>query len=280
MMCIHAQVMPSIAAGVARLRNAQSASLRAKLDLLTGRGSSQDAIERPGGSEADDVKEVKGRLWLLCQTRIRPEPMKGHRIKRNADQSTTRQPPTQLAPKEEEIVAPLSYAEPSGNIFDTAENYDLVADYGHDWALPGAFVELDQPDVGFLPTPQPYMHGDGEEPLSDELTPSSEGDYFYTDGQGNVYSVERHDVPDDHRHHRLEWPSSPQPAPSEGFTDEEDVEVEDWDPSPDETYIMYHEVQHWPPEPGAPIHAVDAGHFLLPPPPHPNGDPFNGWVGD
>ncbi len=164
----------------------------------------------------------------------------------------------------------------NGDVFDTAENYDLWADYDHDSALLEGF-QLEPLEIGLLPTPPPYMYGGDEEPLSDGLMPSSEGDYFYTDGQGNIYGVERHDVPQDHQ---LEWPSSPQHAASEGFTEEEDIEVEDWDPSPNETYIMYHEVQHWPPEPGLHIHAVDAGHFLPPPPPHPDDDPFNGWVGD
>ncbi|KAK3898491.1 hypothetical protein C8A05DRAFT_47215 [Staphylotrichum tortipilum] len=278
MMCVHAQVIPAIASGVARLRNAQSASLRAKLDILTDRGISHERIERTGGSEAGDVKDVKGRLWSLCQTRIRPEPMKGHQIKRIVDQSTTRQPPSDVAVGGQKLDTPVYYAdEPPGGVFDTAGDYELVADYGHHSALPETFVELDHSEIGHLADSQPYGFEDGEDTPLDELMLSSEGDYFYTDGQGNVYSVERHEVPEDHQ---IEWQSSPPVASSEGFSDEEDIQVEDWDGSPNEAYIMYHEVQHWPPEPGVHIHAVDAGHFLLPPPLHPDDDPFNGWVGD
>ena len=273
MMSAHAQAIPSIAAGITRLRHAHSASLREKLDIISRQETGANNSQGPEDPEADGSHEVKRRLWLLCQTRIRPEPIKGHQIRRKADETTMDQPPSQLPAGREAETFPHYIDNFDSESLIFAGNHDLTEHNDPYDVLPEGSDESNYLEVAsLLPTEQPYMLEDGE-PSSDDWTHSSEGDYFYTDGQGNVYPVERQEVPEDEP---ADWPLTPQLVDSEGFDHEEDEGEASWDESVNEAYIMYHEVQHWSAVPGVQIHAVDgAGRF--PPLPPPDDEPFDDW---
>jgi hypothetical protein len=127
------------------------------------------------------------------------------------------------------------------------EYYELMAGQDPYIELPGEV--LDDPDF-------PESHGlphinepdgvDDSELSSDDWTDSSEADYFYTDGHGNVYPVETHAVPETDE---VGWLSTPQLVESEGFNHGE-MEIYG-DENANQTYIMYHEVQQWCPASGA-----------------------------
>jgi len=138
------------------------------------------------------------------------------------------------------------------------EGYQLVQDHDPFAVLPEILAETNNPEIhGLLQAGNPDMSED-EEPPSEEWIQSSEGDYFYTDGQGNVYPIEREGTMEDDN---VGWPSTPQLSSSE-FSHEGEVVDEARDGDANESYIMYHEVQHWSPAPGIGIHPVDvAGPF-------------------
>jgi hypothetical protein len=132
-----------------------------------------------------------------------------------------------------------------------------VQDHDPFAVLPEILAETNYPEMhGLLQVGEPYLSEDEETP-AEEWTHSSEGDYFYTDGQGNVYPIDREGAAEDDN---VAW-STPQLASSE-FSHEEKVVEEERDGDANESYIMYHEVQHWSPAPGIRIHPVDvAGPF-------------------
>ena len=273
MMSVHAQSIPSIATGIACLRHAHSASLREKLDIISRKETGDNDSQNSEEPEADGPVEVKRRLWLLCQTRIRPGPIKGRQIRKKADETAVGQSPSQLLAGREVETLPHYTDDFDSETLIFGGDYDLTEQDDPYAVLPGVSDESSYLEVaGLLPIEQPYMLEDGE-PSSDNWTHSSEGDYFYTDGQGNVYPVERQEAPDDEQ---ADWPSTPQLVDSEGFDHAEDEGDVPWDESVNEAYIMYHEVQHWSAVPGVQIHAVD-GPGRFPPLPPPDDEPLNDW---
>ncbi|KAK4038692.1 hypothetical protein C8A01DRAFT_47716 [Parachaetomium inaequale] len=277
-MSAHAQVIPSIAAGIARLANARSASLREKLDMLTRQITLGSGSQELDGADAGATDEVKKRLWLLCQTRIRPEPIKRLFVTRQADENTANQPPSPLGLPGREPDIPPVYVDDFD--FDSGalvamENYGLVADHDQYAVFPETLPGPDYPELGALGQAGESYMAEGGEPASDEWTHSSEGDYFYTDGQGNVYPIEREAVSEDDQ---INWPSTPQLVGSDGFSQQPDEETEEyWIGGANQTYIMYHE--DWSPDPGVYIRADDAAdqQFLRP---HPDDAPLDDWAGD
>ena len=82
-MAVHTQTIPAIASGIARLAKARSITLRVKLLQLS---SLEGAMDKGAviGTDTDGIRdEVKRRLWSLCQTTIREDP-----ISRAAPQKT------------------------------------------------------------------------------------------------------------------------------------------------------------------------------------------------
>jgi hypothetical protein len=230
-----------------------------------------DDGQKPVDADAETMDEVKKRLWALCQTRIRPEPIKAPFVKRNLD---AEQPPSQRVLGGQELETPSWYIDDFGSGGLIVEDFELAADHDPYDALPEVLDDPDHLELGDLLQVEPYMSEDAEFP-PDEWTGSSEGDYFYTDGQGNVYPIERQAAPEDDQ---VDWPSTPQLLNSEGLdhTVDENQE-EDWDGGGHQTYIMYDEMQHWPPTPGVHIHARDDQPYQLP---HPDDGPFRDFAGD
>jgi hypothetical protein len=277
-MVVHAQVISSISAGIARLRNARSASLREKVDNLTRRGTIGEDNQTLVDAEADATDEVKKRLWLMCQTHIRPEPIKGPCVPRKADQSAAERLPSQLALAEQGPGVSTLYID---GLDDTAlsvmESYDLVADDDPYVTLPEVLPGPVYPEAGSALQPGELHLLEQGGPSSDEWTHSSEGDYFYTDGQGNVYPVERQAVP---KADQIEWTSDPQLSDSNEFYHEDEGELEEhWDGGAKQTYIMYHEAQHWPPVAGLHMRAEDVLDQPLPLP-YPDDALSSNWAGD
>jgi hypothetical protein len=268
-MVVHAQVIPSISAGIARLRNARSANLREKVDNLTRRGTLGDGSQRLADTKADATDEVKKRLWLLCQTRIRPEPIKGPCVTRKADHNAAERLLSQLVPAEQGLGASALYIDDlDDTAFAVMESYDLAVDHDPYVTLPEVLPGPIHPEAGSPLQPGELRMLEEGAPPSDEWTHSSEGDYFYTDGQGNVYPIERQAVPEADQ---IEWTLDPQFPNSDEFYHEDEDELEDRGAS--QTYIMYHEAQHWPP-----MHAENVPDQPFPLP-HPDYAPSN-WAGD
>lgn len=245
-MTAHAHVIPTIAAGLARLRNAQSASLRQKLDNITGTAIQGSNNKSESVTEASTADEIRKRLWLLCQSGIRPEPVKRHNAKKGPEEDAIQRPPSQADVGGSQLVGfatPLEHAVCfDGHDFidggyQPATGYDGDLDYQqelHEPELPDAY--------DFLDTDGPCGVGDSEE-SPEECTDSSEADYFYADGYGNVYRIEKPTVPSSVE---FCWPSSPLLVETENVNNEGRQEIaggggEDVN----ETYIMYDEMQQW-----------------------------------
>ncbi|KAG7285220.1 hypothetical protein NEMBOFW57_009841 [Staphylotrichum longicolle] len=216
-MSAHAQVIPSIAAGIARLKNAQSASLRDKLNALSRGETSGGDSEKTPDSETDDTHKVTKRLWSLCQTRIRPDRNKQHSFRRRVDESTIKQLPSHVVLAAFEETSTEYFNDVINNALVSVDDYELVAEHKPSAVLP-------EVSVG------PHYLSEDEEPPSEEGTHSSEGDYFYTDGQGNVYPIQREGLVEDDT---AAWPSTPQLASSELSHGEEtlsplDAPFDDW----------------------------------------------------
>lgn len=277
-MVVHAQVIPSISAGIARLRNARSTRLREKVAILARRRTLGEGDQISVDTEEDITDELKKRLWLLCQTRIRPEPSKGPCFTRKAAEDAVKQPPSQLALAEQGLIVPPYYIDDldDNDLVDT-ESYDLMVDYDSYATLPEVLPGPIHPEIGSpLQAGESRMLDDGE-PSTDQWTHSSEGDYFYTDGQGNVYPIERQTGPEADQ---IDWPSDPQLGGSGEFYHEDEDELEEhWDRSANQAYIMYHEAQHWPPAAGVHMHSEDVPDQPFPLP-QPDDAPSSYWAGD
>lgn len=243
-MAAHAQIIPSIATGIARLRNAQSPTLREKLTMVTSQGPQINN----GKKQLDAEDEIKKRLWLLCRTRIQPEPIKGPQNQQKGDHNTSKGPSSQVHHSRPEP-PDLQICEPnSNNVLGDMEYHGLNAGYDG--------YELFEEEVYDDDFPEAYVEELGEadyvEPPSDDWTNSSEGDYFYTDGHGNIYPVESHDALQADEVH---WPPIEQLVELEESGNEEVEDVVLYaDENPNQTYIMYDEAQHCPIPPGASIH--------------------------
>lgn len=260
-MAVHAQIIPSIAAGIARLGNAQSMSLREKLDIVARHGLSNNSSQKQHDAEAYATGEVKKRLWSLCQTRIRAEPLIGLQARKKTDENMIEEPPSLPG------IPPSVLLEHSNSLdrLDQFKHNDPLVDMGSYTLMTehGLYSEmaeevLNDPDFfethGLPHSNESYETGDGEL-SSDDGTNGLEADYFYTDGHGNVYPVETRAVLEADE---IEWPSTPQPLELEGFNhDAEEVELYA-DENTTQPFIMYHEVQQWPIASGVPVHTQDA----------------------
>jgi hypothetical protein len=200
---------------------------------------------------------------------------------KKAGENTTEQFPAWAVREEEELPGSGTLTHYVSDFDSSAiismENNELLVDFDGYSISPEALFEPPHPGADVLPQlGKPSLFDDGVPP-ADECFSSSEGDYFYTDGKGNVFPIDRHVAQDTDE---TEWPATPQLINSEGISYEADeVEGEQWDANAHATYIMYHEVQHWPPVPGARIDAEDvAGQpwMLL----HLDDAPFASWADD
>ncbi|KAK4247131.1 hypothetical protein C7999DRAFT_41557 [Corynascus novoguineensis] len=234
----HAQLIPSIASGVSRLRNARSDTLRRKLDHLARRGVRGNNGQELVDLEAKIGTEVQRRLWLLCQTRIRPGLSRRPFATTQAEEDAIEEPLSQLGSEGQERQRTPLY-EANVNLFTAIEDHDVPEgqeSYGGSFEV---FAEPDLAEIGACGwTSDRYML-ENEAPSSCELTPSSEGDYFYTDGQGNLYPIEREAVAEEVQ---TDWASTTQPAGHDDSSQQQDEEIDGYcfgDPC--QAYIMYQE---------------------------------------
>ncbi|KAK3943449.1 hypothetical protein QBC46DRAFT_254129 [Diplogelasinospora grovesii] len=252
LLAAHAQVIKTVAGGVARLRNARSASLRQKLERVA-RLATPDWRSY---SEVDQEERARGelekRLWLLCQKGIRVDPVAKSRRRKSAGQmeaeSSQSQPtserfPSQLTPDDSPPQLAAVNA-PSHSLFRAEE----ASDFDFPFYLYPPEVEGDvhhsRDDISSDPVTEmrshlpmfeddiPSDHGQGEREdtgasssESDDLPPyddfeSSEGEYYYADGRGNWYPVPR-DVAKDVANWRR--PSSPQESQWSALNDPEQI---------------------------------------------------------
>jgi len=219
--------------------------------------------------EAKIGTEVQRRLWLLCQTRIRPGSSRRPFATTQTEEDTIEEPLSQLGSEGQERERTRLY-EADANLFTAIEDHDFPEgqeSYGGSFEV---FAEPGLAEIGACEwTSNPYMLGN-EAPSSCELTPSSEGEYFYTDGQGNVYPIEREAVAEDVQ---TDLASTTQPADHDDSNQQQDEEIEGYcfgDPC--QAYIMYQEDQS--PDVAGHIPANTAArHLFLPW--HPDDMPFS-----
>ncbi|KAL1839616.1 hypothetical protein VTJ49DRAFT_1319 [Mycothermus thermophilus] len=283
-MSIHARVIPSISSGIARLCHARSASLRAKLEALRSRHSRDDGSQLSSSTERPSLgNEVQRRLWRICQTRIPPDTAKGPSVPTKAKQRTTGQPES-LHFFTEHDWGQLPHH------FDGFSEYHLVAGEYGTFADDEQELNLPESLSSTIYANQNHIQEDEASILEDEGPSegmqSSEGDYFYTDGQGNVYEIDKPAVHEDES--VAEWPSTPQlgfdvleQEDVEDF-EEEFEEFEESDDGAEETYIMYDEVEHWAPIQGAQFPQENTLTHSFPPPsfPYPTNSIPIDWTGD
>ncbi|KAK4101509.1 hypothetical protein N658DRAFT_425720 [Parathielavia hyrcaniae] len=262
-MSIHAQIIPWIATGIARLRNGRSSTLREKVDLLVQQRTPVDDAEGPVDKETETMEEVKKRLWSLCQTRIRPEPIKAPFVKRKGgpERQTSQRVLTECEPE----MAPPYIEDVGSDAFIIMEHYDPVADHELYAASPETLADPDEPQMDdSLPILEPYMP-DNAASSSDGWMRSSEGDYFYTDGYGNVYPVEKEPVPENHQ---IDWTPTPQLLDSEGLEYGEDEDAEGGlFVGENRTYIVHDEGHPWSPSTQLLVHTPDDLPYPLAPHP-------------
>jgi hypothetical protein len=224
-------------------------------------------------SGADATDEVKKRLWLLCQTRIQPEPTKRPFSPRQRSEKTAKKVQSQLEYTRQELDVPITYADEDGRgTFVAMEGYGLEPAYERYVALPGDFPEANHFKMdALLQVGESHTPTDG---LSspDGWTHSSEGDYFYTDGQGNVYPIDRENSEED----QIDWAPAPQLVDSDGYSQQQDEDWEGyWGQGANQAYITSHE--DGLPDSGVHILPDDATNqpFLLP---YPDDAPSGSWV--
>lgn len=255
-MSAHAQTIPSIASGIVRLRNAQSASLREKVDKITGRRTVATNSQQHLGEEAHATDEVEKRLWTLCQTRIRPETAKGSHTKKKTEETPAEDLPSQIhlaesePSEDEELLNDIDDLLHSGALLDIEHHMLLSARTSNSELHEEAFCDTQSLDEPVFPCANEMLSiDDGQLPL-DDWTASSEGDYFYTDGHGNIYPVGRSDTLEASE---VEWPSDTRLTEPDGFGHEIEEELQlQVDENANGRYIMYNEVQYRVPDPGTP----------------------------
>lgn len=234
----HSRAIPSIAAGIARLRNARSATLRGKLDNLVRPLTPKEDEQELADSGLDVTDEVGRRLWQLCRSRIQAGLVRRPFSTRRAERNTVEPPRVQFDSAETRWENTPIY-EADENYFSTTERHDPAEDFDMSGGVLEVLSEPALPQIGMLAeeTSDSYILGDGA-PSSDNLTLSSEGDYFYSDGQGNVFPIVGEAAADDSQ---SEWLST-QATDHYIFSQTEGEELgEQWLGNPDQTFIMYQE---------------------------------------
>lgn len=238
-MTAHAQIIPTIATGIARLKNAQSASLREKLDAINRTATKSNNNGDEFSPEASTSDEIKKRLWLLCQTGIRPEPVKRQNAGRkpSGDYTAERSSQRDVAGPELEHTDDLHSNALMEGDYQVILGHNPYAGHQQEFCapqLPGTY--------GCLRADEPCGAEEGQQ-SSEDCTDGSEADYFYADGHGNIYRIERPDAPDSEQ---FSCPSNRPFAENDGHSDGGEQETVAYgDEDANETYIMYHEVQDW-----------------------------------
>ncbi|KAK4162234.1 hypothetical protein QBC43DRAFT_215789, partial [Cladorrhinum sp. PSN259] len=101
-MAVHSSTIPMISAGISRLMNARSSSLRGKVQRLADRAAAHnDTYVEKNDSEETASDGIKKRLWLLCQTTIRADPTKRLPTQRRANGKEANLDPSEWAMMEE-----------------------------------------------------------------------------------------------------------------------------------------------------------------------------------
>ena len=274
-MTAHASVIPSIVSGIMRLSNTQSSTLRQKLERLA---SCETRTENGHATLTDSSEGFRRRLWLLCQTRIRgniraPQPRKRPGPKRMATQPQSNSVETDTSSANSSEHSDISYDE---SVIELGINDRLPDD--------SPLVEAPQPLFEDFDRLQAYelMHEEMQESAwrdrdlaTNDWISSSEGDYFYADGLGNVIPVEKHTALEEDE---ISWAEDeikhkePYDQHGIGISANEDSEV-DLDENEDRAYIMYDE-QEWLPAHEVPYRDQDQGPSFQPLPPHPYDDPL------
>ncbi|KXX82043.1 hypothetical protein MMYC01_200944 [Madurella mycetomatis] len=237
-MTAHAQIIPTIAAGIARQRNAQSASLREKLDSINRTATKSNNNEDEFNPEASTACEIKKRLWLLCQTGIRPQPVKRQNTGRRPEEGRTAEHSSQrdVAGPELEHTDGFHSNAPKESDYQVILGHNLHPNHQQEFCdpqLPGAYdcLRADEP-----------CGAEESQQSSEDCTDGSETDYFYADGHGNLYRIERPNAPDSEQ---FRCPSNRFFAENASHSDDGGQEMVVYgNEDANETYIMYHEVQH------------------------------------
>ncbi|KAK3951055.1 hypothetical protein QBC32DRAFT_393383 [Pseudoneurospora amorphoporcata] len=215
-MTVHAQTIPTIANGMARLRNARSATLRAKVNKLLGAEAVSSTTSHPDDYEDGIRKEVEKRLWSLCQTSIHVEPtVKTSKRKAKADGEALAD--TQAEEMLDEFTqltedgwvnhhhSSLAHDYPFG-LFEEGTDSDTETDtdaveYEYQYELGNAALLEDREGWLSEDHSEEETYGENEIDLGDadgevmalyEPQPSSEGDYVYADALGNLHPIPRH----------------------------------------------------------------------------------------
>lgn len=217
-MTAHAQTIPAIANGIARLRNARSATLREKVGRLLGAEAEavSSTLGHPYDPEDGTRKEVEKRLWSLCQTSIHVEPIvKINKRKAKVDgeapadtQAEERMEAFTRLTDDGWVNHPPSFGHdyPFGHFdqgTDTETETDTDAvEYGYQYQLGNVALFEDHAEWLSEDHSEEETYGerevdfegddDGEDMELDELQPSSEGDYVYADGFGRLHPIPRH----------------------------------------------------------------------------------------
>ncbi|KAK4180331.1 hypothetical protein QBC36DRAFT_356274 [Triangularia setosa] len=199
LMAVHAQMIPSLASSIARLKHSRSFSLRKKVESLMP--GYMDSEIRDNEDEIEG--EIRKRLWLRCQTGIRPDPIKKNNTAQTKLEEASQEETSQgqlggLGFVEEKYDHPgredALIRRPFINLHDYATTANQIA---HCYDMPegiydgeddnGCDNDNSSSETGSLP---PCSSSDIAAIHSDNWQGSSEAEYFYIDSQGNVITLQ------------------------------------------------------------------------------------------
>ncbi|KAK3344099.1 hypothetical protein B0T25DRAFT_615574 [Lasiosphaeria hispida] len=232
----HARIIPTIADGMARLTNARSASLREKLGKFA---RSRALISANEGAEQYNLtsNEIKKRLWFLCQTgqqvpeqdlyhtrielgEFEEAQMSSHQRNIGAGEEfsnglysqMTVYDPLDVSRETSDMVVYEGVASlrNPGRVFQDQYTQEVLELTPYDPYLhmsPWQYQDGTTWEGGFREEDDEFSEYVGDETCSEVSTDDAESGYFYADGQGNYYPVERDEIAVSAA---LDWPSSSQ----------------------------------------------------------------------
>ncbi|KAK3387125.1 hypothetical protein B0H63DRAFT_150130 [Podospora didyma] len=206
---------------MARLRNARSSSLREKIHRMGAQGSLDHEKQN---SDDPVIDEVRRKLWLVCQTSIRQEPFVSHDNRKREDKLVTSRPTLEPeASPELDLVEYWLDFDDLGDAFHGEEEDTDIVIYDHmleQTPFSDFSQETFEDDIvegeEFLSYDPHYNGLEDRTSSDDDWLDDAEADYFYTDGQGNFYPVERQQSLE---LGELERPLSPQPSAYDSESD-------------------------------------------------------------
>ncbi|KAK0674680.1 hypothetical protein QBC41DRAFT_342120 [Cercophora samala] len=210
-MAVHAQMIPSLASSIVRLKHSQSPSLRQKVEGLMPGDIDPEICEVD--DEIED--EIRKRLWVRCQTGIRADPLKKPNTSHPNLEDNREEEASQKHLDRAESMKERHGPHGCGQSFINSSNHaSTVTQLAHYCDVPDVVYDDDDDDESYdsvdssseTDSVPPCSSSDIGALHSDDWPGSSEAEYFYTDGQGTVVTLQQDSDPPEPE--TVEWDRS------------------------------------------------------------------------